>query len=87
MTQSTLDATATLTTATKDGDVLAHDISEAMVNVNGTIQVSDSAYGIPTLSAATGWVITAPLTETNPDSDFPTYSFTVTKYLVADEED
>lgn len=84
MTQSSLDATATLTTATKDGDVLAHDISEAMMNVTGTIQVSDSTYGVPTIAPADGWVLTAPLTETNPDSDFPTYTFTVTRYLAAD---
>lgn len=85
LTQSTFTATCTINVASKDGVPLAHDITDGRLEVNGTLQVSDASYGTPTLSAASGWNITAPLTETNPDSDYPTYSFTVTKYLTAVE--
>lgn len=85
LTQCTFAATTTVSTADKDGEPLAHDIVDGRCTVNGTIQVSDSAYGIPTVTPASGWVMSAPLTETNPDSDFPTYTFTLTKYLTCVE--
>ena len=83
LTNSSLDAACTLNTVSKDGVIIAHDITDGRMTVTGTIQVSDASYGVPTLSAATGWIITAPLSETNPDSNYPTYNFTLVKYLTA----
>lgn len=83
LTQCTYSAQCEVSTAEKDGTILAHDIVGGTVTVTGTIQVSDSSYPVPTVTPSSGWTITAPVTETNPDSNFPTYTFTVTKYLTA----
>lgn len=86
LTQSTFSAQCTLSTAEKDGTILAHDIVGGTMTITGTIQVSDPSYPVPTLTTlGTGWQITSPITETNPDSNFPTYTFTLTKYLVGQE--
>ena len=84
LTQSTWSAQCDISPAEKDGTMLAHDIVGGTVTVNGTIQVSDPSYPVPVVTPASGWTFTAPLTETNPDSNFPTYTFTITKYLSAD---
>lgn len=83
LTQSTFAAECTVSTADKDGVPLAHDIVGGRVTVNGTIQVSNSSYGTPTITPSNGWGLTQPLTETNPDGDFPTYTFGLTNYLSA----
>ena len=84
LTQSTLNVNGTVSTATKDGEIIAHDITDVRLEVSGTIQVSDATYAAPTVALSDGWVLTAPLSETNPDGDFPTYAFTATKFLTAD---
>lgn len=88
LTQSTLTISGTISTATKDGVVIAHDLTDVRMAITGTIQVSDSSYGVPTVTptSGSGWKLTAPISETNPDADFPSYSFTLTKTLVADAE-
>lgn len=86
LTQSTLTITGTISTAEKDGETIAFDLTDCSMTITGTIQVSDASYGTPTVTAS-GWVVTSPITETNPDSNYPTYSFTITKFLAADEED
>lgn len=83
LTQSSFAAECTVSTADKDGVPLAHDIVGGKVTVTGTIQVSNSAYGVPTVTPTNGWSFTSPLTETNPDGDFPTYTFGLTTYLSA----
>ena len=83
LTQSTFAAECTVSTADKDGVPLAHDIVGGKVTVTGTIQVSNSSYGVPTVTPSNGWDMTSPLTETNPDGDFPTYTFGLTNYLGA----
>lgn len=83
LTNSSFDAACTVNPVTKDGVIIAHDITDGRLTVNGTIQVSDVSYPTPVLSVASGWVVTAPMTETNPDSAYPTYTFTLTKYLTA----
>ena len=84
LTQSSLNVNGTVSTATKDGEVIAHDITDVRLEVSGTIQVSDSTYAAPTVALSADWVMTSPLSETNPDGDFPTYAFTATKFLTAD---
>ncbi len=86
LTQSTLTISGTISTAEKDGETIAFDLTDCRMAISGTIQVSDAAYGIPTVTPQTGWVLTSPITETNPDSNYPTYSFTLTKFFAADED-
>ena len=81
LTQCTFTAQCNVSTADKDGVPLAHDIVDGRCTVTGTVQCSTSPYARPTIHPHTGWDITSPLTETNPDSDFPTYTFTLTHYL------
>ena len=81
LTSSTLTIGGQVSTADKDGKVIASDLTDGRMTISGTIQVSDQTYGIPTLSLTDGWAITSPLTETNPNSEFPTYSFGLTRYL------
>lgn len=85
LTQSSLNVNGTVSTATKDGEIIAHDITDVRLEVSGTIQVSDATYAAPTVTLSDGWVMTSPLSETNPDGDFPTYAFTATKFLTADD--
>ena len=85
LTQSSWSAACTINTAEKDGVMIAHDITDGRMTVTGTIQVSNASYPTPVLSAADGWKTTSPLSETNPNGDYPTYSFTLTKYLTAVE--
>lgn len=81
LTQCTFTAQCTVSTADKDGTPLAHDIVDGRCTVTGTIQCSTSPYTLPVITPTNGWEITAPLSETNPDGDFPTYTFTLTNYL------
>lgn len=83
LTQCTFTAQCTVSTADKDGTPLAHDIVDGRCTVTGTIQCSTSPYTLPVITPETGWELTSPLSETNPDGDFPTYTFTLTRYLTA----
>lgn len=85
LTNSSWSAQCTINTADKDGVMIAHDITDGRMTVTGTIQVSNASYPIPTLSVGNGWILTSPLSETNPNGDYPTYGFTLTKYLTAIE--
>ena len=84
LTQCRLSASGTINTATKDGSIITFDFTAARVEVSGTVQVSDSGYAAPTITPASGYKLTGPLTCTNPDADFPTYTFTLVKELAAD---
>lgn len=76
-----------------DGVIKSSDLIGGSVTVTGTIVgVNDSGVistpTITVLSAALGnvgkGVITQPLTQTNPNGDFPSYSFTAEFPLKAD---
>lgn len=89
---STLNINANVATATIDGIVKSSDLVGGSIEVTGTIiGVNDSGViSTPTItiSAPSGnvgqGVITQPLSETNPNGDFPTYTFTATWSLRAD---
>lgn len=85
LTQCSMSAKCVLNVVSKDGIALAHDIYDSRIEIAGTIQVSDADYNEPSIVVESGWIITAPLTETNPDSNYPTYTFTLTKYLTGTE--
>ena len=71
-----------LTTATKDGDIVSFDIANGRIEANVTIVQTGST--TPTCSAVSGWYETAPLTKTEPDAAYPTWTATFTKYLTHD---
>lgn len=95
LTQSTLTINGDIGTAMVDGVIKASDLVGGSVTVTGTIVgVNDSGVistpTITTLTADLGnvgpGVVTQPLTLTNSNGQFPSYSFTVTYPLKADSE-
>lgn len=92
LTDSTLNIDGEIATAEVDGVIKSSDLVGGKVTVTGTvIGVNDSgAISTPTLSINTpsgsvlSGVVTQPLSETNPNGDYPSYSFTITWPLVAD---
>lgn len=84
LTSCTLEIAGTIATATKDGEIIAHDLTDVRMTVTANIQVSDSSYGAPSVTASSGWKITGPISETNPDADFPSYTCQLTKTIAAD---
>ena len=93
--QSTLEISGDIATAMVDGVVKASDLVGAAVSVSGTIVGVDASGAIKTptvtLKTPTGnvlqGVLTQPLTETNPNGEYPTYTFTATFGIKADEAD
>lgn len=75
----------TITKATKEGACLTFDVSGAKIEAQITVKQCGST--APTIAAGTDWSVTAPLTETNPDGDYATFSATLTRYLAKDEEE
>ena len=75
--------------------IKASDLVGASIKVSGTIiGVTDAgAIATPTLAVGTpsgnvlSGVITQPLTQENPNGDFPSYSFEITYGLKADDQD
>lgn len=73
--------------ATVNGEPVASDVTEGMIEAQVTImQTGDST---PTITMLTGdvdygWSITSPLACTNPDANYPTWTCTLTKYLQKD---
>lgn len=92
LTQSTLTITGDIATTLIDGVIKSSDLVGGSIEVTGTIVGVTSAGTIATPSITLGTpsgnvlsgVITQPLTETNPNGDFPTYSFTARWPLKAD---
>lgn len=92
LTQSTLTIDANIATTTIDGTIKSSDLVGGTLQITGTvIGVSDTGVistptvtiGTPSGSVGAG-VMTQPLTETNPNGDFPSYSFTIEFPLKAD---
>lgn len=92
LTQSTLTINANIEVATIDGTIKSSDLVGGTIQVSGTIiGVSDAGViSTPTISISTPsgnvgtGVVTQPLTETNPNGDFPSYTFTAEWPLKAD---
>lgn len=90
--QSTLEVSGDIATASVDGVVKSSDLVGAAITVSGTIVGVDDSGAIktPTVTLKTpggnvlAGVLTQPLTETNPNGDYPTYTFTVQFGLKAD---
>ncbi len=68
--------------ATKDGVTIAHGVYEAYAEAQ--IEIIQTGSTEPTLAAGTGWFISSPLSCTNPDADYPTWSATLRMHLALD---
>lgn len=85
LTQADYGISAELAKATKDGECLAFDVTNG--RIEASLTVKQCGANAPTITPGEGWKITAPLSETNPDSDYPTFAATLVKYLAkADAE-
>lgn len=84
LTEASYTVQATIGKATVDGDPVASDVTEGMIEASVTITQTGSTE--PTLSAGTDWQITSPLACTNPDANYPTWAATLTKYLEKDAD-
>lgn len=86
LTDSSLTFNTNIATAILDGEIKASDLVGGTLQINGTI-IGVNNQGVisrPTVTITQnlpeyvhGGVFTQPLTETNPNGDFPTYTFTV----------
>lgn len=73
--------------ATVSGVLIAHGVYEAYGEAQVTIIQTGSVN--PTLSVPqnSSWFVSAPLTKTNPDEDYPTWSATLRLHLAMDAEE
>lgn len=90
LTDCTFNADGDIGTAEVDGVIKSSDLVGGRVTITGTIvgvtdagQISTPTITLKTLGGKTG-VLTQPLSETNPNGDFPTYTFTAEWPLAAD---
>lgn len=82
VTQANYTASVNLTKATQNGDTVAFDISDG--KIEATLSIVQSGATDPSITPTTGWTITSPLTKSEPDADFPSWSVTLTKDLPHD---
>lgn len=80
LTSANYAISGSLTKATKDGEIVAFDIIDG--KVEAVVEIVQTGAGAPTFAPGTDFVITSPLTKTEADSAYPTWTATVTKNLV-----
>lgn len=72
--------------ATKDGETIAHGVYEAYGEVQVEIIQTGSADPTLTVPQNSSWFISSPLSKTNPDADYPTWSATLRMHLEKDAD-
>lgn len=98
ITQSDYDISSTIGRATVNGDTIAVDVTEGQISCTFTIQGIYSSptteggspsVAVPsvTVNEAGGWKITQPLTCTDPDANFPTWTIGCTYYIESKGDD
>ena len=80
LTSANYTISGNLTKATKDGETVAYDIADGKIEVQ--VEIVQTGTVAPTLTPGGDFVITAPLTKTEGDAAYPTFSATLTKHLV-----
>lgn len=71
---------------TKDtitGEIISSDANTGTITITGTALQRSTANNAaaPAIAFADGWSVTSPLSCTNPETTYPTYSFTISKPL------
>ena len=79
LTDASYTVSSSLTKATKDGETIAYDVSDGKVEASITIVQTGAV--VPTLTAGSGWAITSPLTKSEGDAAYATWTATLTKPL------
>lgn len=78
--QANYTAGGNVATATKDGNVVAYDVTDGKLACNITVLQTGATK--PSLTAGDGWKITAPMTASEPDADYPSWTATLEKPLL-----
>lgn len=79
LTQCNAEISCTVGLTTVNGDPVASDPHTAKIVLSLTILQTGEAE--PSVSPATGWELSAPLTSSDPDADLPTWTCSVSKAL------
>lgn len=80
LTSANYTISGSLTKATKDGEIVAYDIIDG--KVEAVVEIVQTGTAAPTFAPGTDFRLTSPLTKTEADSAYPTWTATVTKNLV-----
>lgn len=83
--ECTYNLTAEITKATVNGKCVAHDISGGRITVSVTIVQIDELESDPVVTPGDGWTISSPLTPSNPDADYPTWTCELSKPLLSQD--
>lgn len=81
---SSYNISCSVTKGVKEGNCLTHDVIEAKIECS--VEFIQTGSTIPSITKGNEWEITSPLACSNPDADWPTWSATLTMYLVKDIE-
>lgn len=79
LTRCTMEASANVKPHTVNGVIVSSDVTAGHVVVS--LEILQSGDTEPTVTAGSGWDISSPLTNTDPDAEFPTWSCELTKPL------
>jgi hypothetical protein len=79
LTKATMDASATVNNHTVNGVPVASGVSQGKVTV--ALEILQTSTTAPTVTAASGWDVSSPLSCNDPDSDLPTWTVTLSKPL------
>lgn len=79
---ATYTAGGNLSLATKDGEIVSYDITDGKLEVQATIIQTGQTAPTITIPSGSDWSITSPLTCSNPDADYPSWTVTLSKYLI-----
>lgn len=85
VTGTSFKATCDIPLSENDGEIIASDTANGKIEEQLTILQYGTAKPQIQLPAGGGWVISSPLSCTRPDSDFPTWTVTLSKPLEKEE--
>lgn len=77
LTECSLEGKCTITRARNRGVYLSHDVSDGELTVSATIEQTGSTP--PTVTPATGWKVSVPLSDTNPEEGYTTWTVELVK--------
>lgn len=79
LTSANYTISGSLTKATKDGETVAYDIADGKIEAQ--VEIVQTGATEPSFAAGADFTITSPLTKTDGDAAYPTWTATVTKNL------
>ena len=79
LTSANYTISGSITKATKDGETIAYDIADGKIEAQ--VEIVQTGATEPSFAAGSDFTITSPLTKTEGDAAYPTWTATVTKNL------